>query len=53
MDGNAFAILTRVEFALQAAGWTEVERMAFRQEATADGNVDGVMRTATRYCKVS
>jgi hypothetical protein len=52
MAGNAFAILTRVEFALQAAGWTEVERIAFRHEATADGNLDGVMRTAMRYCAV-
>ena len=44
-DGNAFAILGRVDRALQRAGYSRAARDAFLAEATS-GDYDHLLRTA-------
>ena len=47
-DGNAFAILGRVNRALQQAGVSPAERDAFRQEATSK-DYDHLLQTVMRW----
>lgn len=47
-DGNAFAILGRVQQALRVAGVSEDEVAAFFAEATA-GDYDHLLATAMRW----
>jgi len=47
-DGNAFAILGRVQKALRRAGVAEEEVALFHEEATAD-DYDHLLRTAMRW----
>jgi hypothetical protein len=50
-DGNAYAILGRVNRALRQAGVSQAEREAFMQEATA-GDYDGMLQTVMRWVEV-
>ena len=50
-DGNAYAILGRVQRALKAAGWSKGERDAFFAEATS-GNYDHLLATVMKYLDV-
>jgi len=47
-DGNAFAILGRIELAFQAAGVPYAERRAFRMEACS-GTYDELLQTVMRW----
>lgn len=51
-DGNAFAILGRVQSAMRKAGLTPVQIKEFVDEATS-GNYDNVIQTCMRYVEVS
>ena len=50
-DGNAFAILGRVQRALKDAGASKIEIDRFTSEATSDG-YDELIRTCMRWVKV-
>lgn len=50
-DGNAFAILGKVQRALRQAGATQEELSEFIAEATA-GDYDALLRTCMRYVEV-
>ena len=50
-DGNAFAILGRVEKALRRAGVDRDERQAFQNEATS-GDYDHLLRTVMEWVLV-
>jgi len=50
-DGNAFAILGRVQRALRDAGWTQEQVDAFRAEATS-GDHDHLLGTVMRHLDV-
>ena len=50
-DGNAFAVLGKVLKALRQAGVSEVERDAFKQEATA-GTYDELLQTVMQWVQV-
>jgi hypothetical protein len=50
-DGNAFAVLGKVLKALRQAGVSEVERDAFKQEAT-QGNYDQLLQVIMRWVQV-
>jgi len=50
-DGNAFAILGRVQRAMKTAGLPPEEIEAFRAEATA-GNYDALLVTVIRWVDV-
>lgn len=50
-DGNAFAILGRVDRALSLAGVEKAERDAFHKEATS-GNYDHLLQTCMKWVKV-
>jgi hypothetical protein len=51
-DGNAFAVLGRVNRALRQAGISPAERDAFVQEATA-GDYDALLQTVMRWVEVA
>lgn len=51
LDGNAFAILGRIQKAMHAAGIPNEEYRAFELEAT-QGNYDHLLRTAMRWITV-
>ena len=51
-DGNAFAVIGKVQKALRRAGATEAELAEFRHEATS-GDYDNVIATAMRWVDVS
>jgi hypothetical protein len=51
-DGNAFAVLGRVNRALRQAGVSQAERDAFLQEATA-GDYDRLLQTVMRWVEVA
>lgn len=50
-DGNAYAILGRVERAMRRAGISQEDRAAFRDEATS-GDYDNLIRTVMRWVDV-
>lgn len=50
-DGNAFAILGRVQSAMRKAGIDQAERDAFREEATA-GDYDHLLATVMAWVNV-
>jgi hypothetical protein len=50
-DGNAFAILGRVQGALRKAGWSKERRDAFFTEAKS-GNYDHLLATVMKYLDV-
>jgi hypothetical protein len=50
-DGNAFAVLGKVNQALRRAGIPTDERHAFQQEATA-GDYDALLQTVMRWVEV-
>lgn len=50
-DGNAFAILGRVQGALRRAGVDQAEIEAYRTEATS-GDYDHLLRTTTEWVTV-
>jgi alkylhydroperoxidase/carboxymuconolactone decarboxylase family protein YurZ len=50
-DGNAFAILGKVQRAMRQAGATQEELSEFFAEATA-GDYDALLRTCMRYVEV-
>ena len=50
-DGNAFAILGKVQRALRQAGATQEELSEFFTEATA-GDYNALLRTCMRYVEV-
>ncbi len=50
-DGNAFAILGRVQWALRRAGVPKVERSAFLAEATG-GDYDVLLQTVLPWVEV-
>ena len=47
-DGNAFAILGRIEKAMRRAGVSQEERKAFQAEATA-GDYDDLLATCMKW----
>ena len=47
-DGNAFAILGRIEREMHRARWTKEEIDVFQKEATS-GDYDHLLQTAIRY----
>jgi len=47
-DGNAFAILGRIEVAFQRAGVSHAERRAFRMEVLS-GTYDELLQTVMRW----
>ena len=47
-DGNAFAILSRVQGAMRKAGWTGAEIQEFVDEATS-GGYDHLLATVMEY----
>ena len=51
MDGNAYAILGRVNRALRQAQVPDDERQTFMQEATA-GDYDALLQTVMRWVAV-
>jgi hypothetical protein len=51
-DGNAFAILGRVQTALRRGGVGREEIAAFQQEATS-GDYDHLLATALKWVEVS
>lgn len=51
-DGNAIAILGRVNAALRNAGATEPERVAFMAQATS-GDYDTLLRTCMEWVNVT
>lgn len=50
-DGNAFAILARVDRALKNAGASKPDRERFYQEATA-GDYDHLLSTCSKWVNV-
>ena len=50
-DGNAFAIIMRVERALKLAGVSQDECLEFRAEATS-GDYDHLLQTAMAWVNV-
>ena len=50
-DGNAFAILGRVNRALRKAGASKEEQQAFQKEATA-GDYNHLLQTAMKWVEV-
>jgi len=50
-DGNAFAVLGKVDRALRKAGATDEELRAFRAEATS-GDYDHLLATCMRWVDV-
>jgi hypothetical protein len=50
-DGNAFAVLGRVEKALRRAGWIQADIDKFHQEATR-GDYDHLLQTVFKYVEV-
>jgi len=50
-DGNAFAILGRVNRALRKAGASKEEQQAFQKEATA-GDYDHLLQTCMEWVEV-
>ena len=51
-DGNAFAILARVDRAMRDAGIDKEERDAFRDEATS-GDYNNLLATVMNWVEVS
>jgi hypothetical protein len=51
-DGNAFAVLGRVNRALRQAHIPDAERQAFMQEATS-GSYDQLLQTVLRWVEVA
>jgi hypothetical protein len=51
-DGNAFAILGRVQAAMRKAGVPDDEIKAFQTEATS-GDYNNLLRTCMRWVEVS
>ena len=51
MNGNAFAILGRVERALRDAGRSREEVERFHKEATA-GDYDNLLRVVSEYVEI-
>lgn len=51
-DGNAFAIIMRVERALKLAGVSQDECLEFRTEATS-GDYDHLLQTAMAWVNVA
>lgn len=50
-DGDAFAILGRVEQAMRRAGLTQTQRAEFQAEATS-GDYSHLLRTVTKWVTV-
>ena len=51
-DGNAFAILARVDRALKNAGVSDADREQFYEEATAE-YYDHLLRTCAKWVNVT
>lgn len=51
-DGNAFAILARVQGAMRRAGVPKADLDAFRDEATS-GDYNHLLQTCTRWVSIS
>ena len=49
LDGNAFAILGRVQRAMRQAGWSKTAIDSFMAEATA-GDYDHLLQTVIAHC---
>lgn len=50
-DGNAWAIMARVNDALRKAGCSEEHRRKYREESMS-GDYDNLLRTAAKYADI-